>query len=87
VEEVKEGKSCAGFDDLLRSRIKSPAKELDMLFDGARAAAVLDGHFMNPICVDDEEGGVAGDGTFAKHTCMVELNFKAKGFQGNFDKF
>jgi len=58
-----------------------------MRCDGARAAAVLDGHFMNPICVDDKEGGVAGDGAFAKHTCMVELNFQAKGFEGNFDKF
>ena len=87
MEEVEQGKSCASFDDLLRSGIKSPAKELDMLFDGARAAAVLDGHFVNPICVDDEEGGVARDGAFAKHACMVELNFQAQGFEGNFNKF
>ena len=32
---------------------------------------------MNAICMENEEGRVAWDGTFAKKTGVVELNFKA----------
>lgn len=58
-----------------------------MRVDGARAATVLDGYFVNSICVYDEEGGVAWDGAFAIHAGMVELDFQPKGLEGNFDEF
>jgi len=48
-----------------------------MLWDFARAAAVLQGHFMNAICMENEEGRVTWNGTFAKKTGMVELDFEA----------
>ena len=41
---------------------------------------------MNSICVDNEEGGVAWLQTFAKVTCMVELDLKPDGFQGDVGK-
>ena len=86
MEKVEQSKGRACLDDLLRSGIKSPAKKLDVGRNSARAVTVLDGHFMNPICVYDEEGGMTGDGIFAKHTAVVELDFQAKGFERNFDK-
>ena len=55
--------------------------------DGVRAATVLDGYFMNSICVYDKERGMAWHGVFAKHTSMVELDFQPKGLEGNFDEF
>ena len=64
MEKVEQSKGRACLDDLLRSGIKSPVKKLDVGRNSARAVAVLDGHFMNPICVYDEEGGVTGDGIF-----------------------
>lgn len=86
MEELKQAEGRACFDNLLRSRIKSPAEELKVLWDSTRAVAVLDRHFMNPICVHDEEGGVAGNGVFAKHACVVKLEFQAERFEGDFNK-
>jgi hypothetical protein len=86
VEKLEQAEGRACLDDLLRSRIKSVAKELNVGCDSTRAAAVLDRHFVNPVCVQDEEGGVAGDGVFAKHAGVVELDFQAEGFEGDFNK-
>jgi len=46
-----------------------------MLFVSTRASAVLDRHFVNPICVHDKKGGVTGDGAFTKHAGVVKLYF------------
>ena len=82
--EQAEGRTC--FDNFLRSRIKSLAKELNVLFISTRASTVLNCHFVNPICVHDEKGGMTGNGAFAKHAGVVKLYFQAKGFEGDFDK-
>jgi hypothetical protein len=71
--EQAEGRAC--LDDFLRSGIKSPAKELNVLFISTRASAVLDRHFVNPVFVHDEKGGVTGDGAFTKHAGVVKLYF------------
>ena len=86
MEEFKQAEGRACFDNLLRSRIKPSAEELNVLWDSTGAAAVLDCHFMNPVCVHDKEGGVAGNGAWAKHACVVKLNFQAEGFEGDFNE-
>jgi len=75
VEKLEQAEGRACLDDFLRRGIKSPAKELNVLFDSTRASAVLDRHFVNPICVHDEKGGVTGNGAFAIHAGVVKLYF------------
>ena len=75
MEKLEQAEGCACLDDFLRSGIKSPAKELNMLFVSMRASAVLDHHFVNPICVHDKKGGMTGDGAFTKHAGVVKLYF------------
>ena len=86
MEELKQAEGHTCFDSLLRSWIKSPVEELNVWCDSMREVAVLDCHFMNPICVYDEEGGMAGNGVVAKHAHVVKLDFQAERFEGDFNK-
>jgi len=81
VKEVEKGESGAGFDGFLRGRIETAAKELNVMWNGASAATILDGDLMDPVGVDDEQGGVRSSWDFAVHTGVVELYFEADGFE------
>ena len=41
---------------------------------------------MDPVGVDDEQGGMRSSWDFAVHTGMVELYFEANGFERNLHK-
>ena len=58
-------------------------KKLDVMWNGANAATILDGDLMDPVGVDNEQGGMRSSWDFTVHTGMVELYFEADGFERN----
>ena len=52
VKEIEKSECGAGFDGFLRGRIETMAKKLNVKWNGASAATILDGDLMNSVGVD-----------------------------------
>jgi len=81
VQGIKQLERCAGLDAKLGGRINLSTEELDVVREGTAATTILECNFVNPICVNNSQGGVAWKRVFTIHSAVVQLNFKTEGLQ------
>ena len=54
MKEIEKSECGTGFDGFLRGRIETAVKKLNVKWNGASAATILDGDLMNSVGVDDK---------------------------------
>jgi len=73
VQKVEETECGTRPDGLLRGGVEATAEKLDMLWDCARAAAILQSHFVDTVGVENKKTGVTCNGAVATGG-VVELH-------------
>ena len=72
----------AGFRNFLAGRIQPASKELDVLWYGVFAAAVVKGHVVDAVRVENSKVGVAGFSVGTRRSGVVQLDAQAKNLEG-----